>query len=35
MNLLPDMIIIDFCEWLKHTIRLEHNDLDFLLECAL
>lgn len=30
MNLLPDMIIIDFCEWLKRTIRLEHQDLDFL-----
>lgn len=30
MNLLPDMIIIDFCEWLKHTIRLEHQDFDFL-----
>ncbi len=30
MNLLPDMIIIDFREWLKHTIRFEHQDLDFL-----
>lgn len=30
MNLLPDMIIIDFCEWLQHTIKLEHQDLDFL-----
>ena len=28
MNLLPDMIIIDFCEWLKRTIHLEHQDLD-------
>lgn len=30
MNLLPDMIIIDFCEWLKHVIYLEHQDWDFL-----
>ena len=30
MNLLPDMIIIDFCEWLKHTICIEHQDLDIL-----
>lgn len=30
MNLLPDMIIIDFCEWLKVTLRSEHQDLDFL-----
>lgn len=30
MNLLPDMMIIDFCEWLKHTICIEHQDLDIL-----
>lgn len=29
MNLLPDMIIIDFCEWLKKTILPERKDLDF------
>lgn len=30
MNLLPDMIIIDFCEWLKKFIKLERDDVDFL-----
>lgn len=30
MNLLPDMIIIDFCEWLKKSIQPERNDVDFL-----
>ena len=29
MNLLPDMIIIDFCEWLKHRISSQQEDLDF------
>ena len=30
MNLVPDMVIIDFCEWLKDAIRSKHQDLDFL-----
>lgn len=30
MNLLPDIIIIDFCEWLKKNIIPQHNDVDFL-----
>ena len=30
MNLLPDMIIIDFCEWLKKIIFLQRKDIDFL-----
>ena len=29
MNLLPDMIIIDFCEWLKHRISSRQKTLDF------
>ena len=30
MNLLPDMIIIDFCEWLKNIIHLKYQDIDFM-----
>lgn len=29
MNLLPDMIIIDFCEWLNNVLSVRHDDLDF------
>lgn len=29
MNLLPDMIIIDFCEWLNSVLPVRHDDLDF------
>lgn len=29
MNLLPDMIIIDFCEWLNSILPLKRNGLDF------
>lgn len=28
MNLLPDMILLDFCEWLNDTIHDNHNDID-------
>ena len=29
MNLLPNMIIIDFCEWLKQKISSQQEALDF------